>query len=180
MSATRDLFPGTAEIPIERRAYYLEAALGHCRRLLAAPERLHAVCEDDRDGASIDRRTDEVDIGAGRSLTWPTFVLSASHHLTSDPLASWRAWCASLSGAAVDGGHFLSAANPHGTLAVLIPLAAIAGDPHMTGTSRAMKMRTKAKHSLGTNPRAARGRRCPQAVAGYSLCVHGDEKRAGP
>ena len=121
MSATCDLFPGTAEVPIEGRTYYLRAPLGHFRRLLAVPERLYAVCEVDRDGVSIDRRTELVDIGAGRSLTCPTFVLWPSHHLTSNPLASWQAWCASLSGAAVDSGHFLSAANPHGTLAVLIP-----------------------------------------------------------
>ena len=117
MSATCDVSPGTAEISIEGRTYHPRAALGRCRRLLAVPERLHAVCE----GASIDRRTELVDIGAGRSLTCPTFVLWASHHLTSNPLASRQAWCASLSGAAVDSGHFLSEEYSHGTLAVLIP-----------------------------------------------------------
>ena len=176
MSATCDVSPGTAEISIEGRTYHPRAALGRCRRLLAMPERLHAVCE----GASIDRRTDEIDIGAGRSLTCPTFVLWASHHLTSNPLASWQAWCASLSGAAVDTGHFLSRGILPWHPCRAHPLPAIAGDPHMTGTSRAMKMRTQAKRSLGTNPRAARGRRCAQAVAGYPFCGHGEEKRAGP
>jgi haloacetate dehalogenase len=136
MSATCDVSPGTAEISIEGRTYHPRAALGRCRRLLAMPERLHAVCEDDGAGASIDRRTDEVDIGAGRSLTCPTFVLWPSHHLTSNPLASWQAWCASLSGAAVDSGHFLPRNTPMAPLPCSSPSCnrwRPAHDRHITG-----------------------------------------------
>ena len=136
MSAICDLSPGTAEVPIEGRTYYLRAPLGHFRRLLAVPERLYAVCEVDRDGVSIDRRTELVDIGAGRSLTCPTFVLWASHHLTSNPLASRQAWCASLSGAAVDSGHFLPRNTPMAPLPCSSPSCTRwrpAHDRHITG-----------------------------------------------
>jgi hypothetical protein len=115
MSANYDRFPGFAgrQIPIEGRTTYLQAALGHYGGLLAAPERLHAACEDYRAGARIGRRLDEVAIGTGRRIACPTLVVSASHCLTGSPLASWRARC---SGAGFDSDdNFLAEENPHGT-----------------------------------------------------------------
>ena len=61
----RDLSPFSAE------------ALAHYRALLQDPARVHAVCEDYRAGATIDRQLDEADLAAGRKIACPTFVLWA-------------------------------------------------------------------------------------------------------
>jgi len=113
---SRDLSPFSAE------------ALEHYRALLQDPARVHAVCEDYRAGAGIDRELDDGDVAAGRRIACPTFVLHASDYLAGSPLDVWRAWCTNLSGAAVTSGHFLAEENPKDTLAALIPfLAANAG-----------------------------------------------------
>jgi len=96
-------------------------ALAHYRALLADPACVHAVCEDYRAGASIDRQLDDADLAAGRKIACPTFVLWASNYLAVGPLEVWRAWCTDLSGAAVTSGHFLAEENPEGTLAALLP-----------------------------------------------------------
>jgi haloacetate dehalogenase len=108
----RDLSPFAAE------------ALAHYRALLKEPGRLHAVCEDYRAGASIDRELDEADLAAGRKITCPTFVVWGSEYLgrgRANPIEAWQAWCTKVSGAAVKAGHFLAEENPQATLAALIP-----------------------------------------------------------
>ena len=77
----RDLSPFSAE------------ALAHYRALLQDPARVHAVCEDYRAGATIDRQLDEADLAAGRKIACPTFVLWADSYLPGDPLDVWRPWC---------------------------------------------------------------------------------------
>jgi haloacetate dehalogenase len=106
---SRDLAPFAAE------------ALAHYRALLADPARIHAVCEDYRAGAGIDRQLDEADLGDGRKIACPTLVLSASNYLATDPLDIWRAWCTTVEGASVTSGHFLAEENPADTLAALVP-----------------------------------------------------------
>jgi haloacetate dehalogenase len=107
-SKTRDLSPFAPE------------ALQHYRALLQQPARVHAVCEDYRAGAGIDRELDDADLAAGRKIACPTLVLYASHYLAGSPLDVWRAWCSDVSGAAVDSGHFLAEENPKDTLAALV------------------------------------------------------------
>jgi haloacetate dehalogenase len=97
------------------------AALEHYRALLTDPDRIHAVCEDYRAGATIDRQRDEADLAAGRKITCPTFVLWARSYLAGDPLDVWRSWCTSVTGASVDSGHFLAEENPRDTMAALVP-----------------------------------------------------------
>jgi haloacetate dehalogenase len=82
---------------------------------------VHAVCEDYRAGASIDRALDDADLAAGRKIACPALVLYASNYLAGDPIEAWRAWCTDLRGAAVASGHFLAEENPKDTLAALIP-----------------------------------------------------------
>ena len=96
-------------------------ALEHYRAPMRDPARVHAMCEDYRAGASIDRALDNADTAAGRRIACPTLVLYASHYLPGGPVDVWRTWCSELSGAAVDSGHFLAEENPQGTLAALIP-----------------------------------------------------------
>ena len=105
----RDLSPFSSE------------ARAHYRALLTDPARVHAVCEDYRAGATIDRQFDEADRAAGRKIACPTFVLWARNYLPGDPLEVWRAWCTNVSGASIDSGHFLAEENPRDTLAALIP-----------------------------------------------------------
>src|SRR5207253_1745526 len=79
---SRDLSPFSAE------------ALAHYRALLKEPERIHAVCEDYRAGATIDRRLDEADLAAGRKIACPSFLIWATDYVgkrTPKPLAIWEA-----------------------------------------------------------------------------------------
>ena len=50
-------------------------ALAHYRALMQNPASVHAICEDYRAGASIDRKLDEADLAAGRRIACPTLVL---------------------------------------------------------------------------------------------------------
>jgi haloacetate dehalogenase len=96
-------------------------ALAHYRALMSDPARVHAVCEDYRAGATVDRRLDEADLAAGRQITCPTLVLWGSDYLGrgAPPLEVWRRWCTNVSGTAIDSGHFLADENPAATLAAL-------------------------------------------------------------
>jgi haloacetate dehalogenase len=96
-------------------------ALAHYRALFSEPARIHAVCEDYRAGAGIDRQLDDADFVAGRTIACPTLVLWADRYLAGTPLDVWRPWCTDLSGAAVRSGHYLAEENPTQTLAALIP-----------------------------------------------------------
>ena len=104
---------------------------------------------------------------------------------TSNPLASRLALPTSFSGAAVVA--IRAEESPEGALAALSPfLQSLAARPMtgimtgiMTGTSAAMEV-GKAEGPRGTIPRAARGSRRGQAVAGHPLFRHGEERRAGP
>ncbi len=111
----RDLSPFSAE------------ALAHYRALLKDPARVHAICEDYRAGATIDRRLDEADLTAGRKITSPTLFIWASHYLgksAPDGLDVWRRWCTDIGGAEVNSGHLIAEENPQGLLAALLPFLA--------------------------------------------------------
>ena len=104
-------------------AVFAPEALASYRALLEEPARMHAVCEDYRAGATIDRRLDDADMAAGRRIACPTF---SSGPTTTSAAARrsivWRLWCsATLSGAAVESGHYQAEENPKDTLAALIP-----------------------------------------------------------
>ena len=91
---------------------------------------MHAVCEDYRAGAGIDRQLDEADLAAGRKIACPTFVLWGSDYLGrggANPLEVWRAWCTSVAAPRSKSGHFLAEENPKDTLAALVPFLAANG-----------------------------------------------------
>jgi haloacetate dehalogenase len=99
-------------------------ALVHYRACLQDPARVHAVCEDYRAGAGIDRALDEADMRTGRKITCPMFVLWASDYLKptgETPLDVWRAWCPGAKGASVDSGHLIMEENSKDALAALLP-----------------------------------------------------------
>lgn len=99
-------------------------ALAHYRRLLGVPERVHAVCEDYRAGATTDRLADEADLKVGRRIPCPTLVLWGTDYVgkaTVDPLEVWGALCTCVQGEAIVSGHFLAEENPGATLAAVRP-----------------------------------------------------------
>jgi haloacetate dehalogenase len=96
------------------RAAYVDA--------LRDPAHAHAICEEYRAGASIDRAHDEADRNSGRSIACPVLVLwSARGALDSwyadsgGPLALWREWADDVQGRAVDAGHFFPEELPEET-----------------------------------------------------------------
>jgi haloacetate dehalogenase len=107
-----------AIFPPEVRAAYVHA--------LREPGHAHAICEEYRAAASIDREHDRANRAAGRRIVCPVLALwSASGPLASwyvaesGPLALWRAWCDDVQGEAVAGGHFFPEEMPDATAQAL-------------------------------------------------------------
>jgi haloacetate dehalogenase len=99
------------------------AALDHYRALLSDPERVHAVCEDYRAGASIDRDIDAGDVAQKRQIACPTHVLWGSDYMgkgAASPLEVWQTWCCKVDGTPIESGHFLHEENPKAMLAALL------------------------------------------------------------
>jgi haloacetate dehalogenase len=100
------------------RAAYLAA--------LRDPAHIHAICEEYRAAASLDREHDAADLAAGRRTVCPLLALwSAEGGLASwyadegGPLALWRAWADDVRGGPMAGGHFFPEEAPRETAAVL-------------------------------------------------------------
>jgi haloacetate dehalogenase len=94
------------------------------RRQMREPQRVHAMCEDYRAGATIDRSLDLADKARGAKIMSPLLFMwsnSGFPAATGDPLGLWRAWAEKLSGAEVDCGHFMPEENPDGVLAAAVP-----------------------------------------------------------
>lgn len=86
----------------------------------------HAICEEYRAAATIDRDHDRDDRVAGRRITCPLLALwSASGALAtwygdpSAPIALWREWADRVEGHAVDAGHFFPEEAPEETVDAL-------------------------------------------------------------
>lgn len=101
-----------------------EAALRHYEEALFDPAAIHATCEDYRAGATIDLVHDAESEAAGVKLTMPLLALWGRRGIvgrTFDVLATWREKSAStVTGHALDCGHFLPEEAPDTTLAALL------------------------------------------------------------
>jgi haloacetate dehalogenase len=93
---------------------------------LRDPTRAHAICEEYRAGATIDREHDRADQAAGRRIRCPLLALwSAAGPLGSwydaagGPAALWREWADQVEAGAVEGGHFFPEEQPDATAARL-------------------------------------------------------------
>jgi haloacetate dehalogenase len=89
----------------EVRAAYVEA--------LSDPAHVHAICEEYRAAATLDRRHDEADSKSGRRITCPVLVLWSGAGALGEwyaeaggPLALWRKWSDDVQGFPFDAGHF--------------------------------------------------------------------------
>jgi haloacetate dehalogenase len=104
--------------PSEVRAAYVQA--------LRDPGHAHAICEEYRAAATIDREHDRADRAAGRRIACPLLVLwSARGALDSwyveesGPIALWQAWGDDVQGHALDAGHFFPEEAPEETAEAL-------------------------------------------------------------
>lgn len=100
--------------PARIRAAYAQA--------LAEPGHAHAICEEYRAAATIDRDHDRADLARGHRIACPLLALwSAGGPLDTwyadagGPLALWRAWCDDVEGHALDAGHFFPEEAPERT-----------------------------------------------------------------
>jgi len=86
---------------------------------LSDASHIHAICEEYRAAAGIDRDHDAADRAAGRRISCPVLVLwSASGPLSTwydddgGPLALWSELATNMTGAPVGGGHFFPEERP--------------------------------------------------------------------
>jgi haloacetate dehalogenase len=112
--------------PPEVRAAYVDA--------LRDPATVHAICEEYRAAATLDRAHDAADRDAHRRIPCPTLALwSAGGALDTwyadagGPLGVWQRWVDDLRGRSIAGGHFFPEQNPVETAAELRAFFAEAG-----------------------------------------------------
>jgi haloacetate dehalogenase len=93
---------------------------------LTGADHVHAICEEYRAAATVDRDHDTADRLAGRRITCPVLALwSGSGPLSSwysadgGPLTLWRQLANDVTGGPVDGGHFFPEEHPEHTAATL-------------------------------------------------------------
>jgi haloacetate dehalogenase len=98
----------------EVRAAYKEA--------LRDPRHAHAICEEYRAAATIDREHDRADLASGRRIVCPLLALwSARGPLDAwyveegGPIGLWREWGEDVQGRALDAGHFFPEEVPEQT-----------------------------------------------------------------
>ena len=80
---------------------------------------VHAICEEYRAAATIDRKIDRNDLEAGRRIECPLLALWSSggpldtwYEHAGGPLATWRRWAGDVRGMPVEGGHFFPEERP--------------------------------------------------------------------
>jgi haloacetate dehalogenase len=95
---------------------------------------VHAICEEYRAAASMDRQHDEADRKLGRKIACPLLALWSSkgglEHWYGDaggPLALWREWADHVTGHAVDGGHFFAEEKPREIARIFTDFFALPG-----------------------------------------------------
>ncbi|MEQ8653979.1 MAG: alpha/beta hydrolase [Kiloniellales bacterium] len=95
-------------------------AIAAYKQALRDPENLHSACEDYRAAASIDLEHDRAD--QGRRIACPLHILWGSRSVIGkqfEPMKDWAEKAETLSGQAIDGGHFLPEEAPQAVLQAL-------------------------------------------------------------
>jgi haloacetate dehalogenase len=100
--------------PEQVRAAYVDA--------LRDPAHVHAICEEYRAAATIDREHDRADQSNGRRIVCPLLALWSAngpidswYAAESGPTALWQAWADDVQGRKLEGGHFFPEAMPEET-----------------------------------------------------------------
>jgi haloacetate dehalogenase len=90
--------------------------------VLRDPAHAHAICEEYRAAAGVDRIHDDAERDAGRRIACPVLVLwsgmgALGQWYSGDggPLGIWRKWADDVSGRAMPGGHFFPEEYPEMT-----------------------------------------------------------------
>lgn len=93
---------------------------------LSDPGHIHAICEEYRAAATIDRHHDAEDRRRGRRITCPVLVLWGAggpldtwYITAGGPLGLWRSWADDVRGHAITAGHFFPEEQPDQTAAEL-------------------------------------------------------------
>jgi haloacetate dehalogenase len=100
-----------------------ERALAHYRAAFNTPDRIHAACEDYRAGWGADRIADTEDHEAGRRIGSPLLAIWGTAGFPAKgrtALDVWREWADDVSGAAIEGGHFLAEESSDATADALL------------------------------------------------------------
>jgi haloacetate dehalogenase len=94
---------------------YPTALMAGYRAILDDASTVHAICEDYRAGATVDREHDDADRGCVR-IECPVLALwsarGALPRLYGDVLDVWRPWAAEVTGFGLDASHFLVEDEP--------------------------------------------------------------------
>lgn len=121
---TRDYLRHTFAAWSKTEGAFDTAILTHYGEAWFDPAAIHAACEDYRAAATIDLVHDAESDAAGVKLAMPLLALWGSRGTvgrTFDVLAAWREKSAStVTGHAIDCGHFLPEEAPEETLAALL------------------------------------------------------------
>ena len=94
------------------------------RKMFRNPDCVHAMCEDYRAGATIDRQLDEADQAAGNKIRAPLHFVWSTHGFpasTGDPIGIWRNWADTVTGNDIIAGHFAQEENPQGVIDSFVP-----------------------------------------------------------
>jgi haloacetate dehalogenase len=96
-------------------------------RALREPARAHAICEEYRAAATLDREHDRADLEAGLRIRCPLLALWSArgaletwYAAQGGPLAVWREWADDVRGRAVEAGHFFPEERPVETAQELV------------------------------------------------------------
>jgi haloacetate dehalogenase len=123
----------SAVFPPEVRAAYVQA--------LGDPPHAHAICEEYRAAATIDREHDQADRASGRRITCPLLALwSARGPLATwygeegGPIVLWQAFCDEVVGQALGAGHFFPEEVPQQTANALTGFFGGASSSHLAKT----------------------------------------------
>jgi haloacetate dehalogenase len=107
-----------AAFPADARAAYVDA--------LRDPAHAHAICEEYRAAAAIDREHDRFDLENDRQIACPTLVLWSRRGALDlwyagegGPLSLWRKWCLDVTGRPLNAGHFFPEELPQETASLL-------------------------------------------------------------
>ena len=104
--------------PSDVREHYVNA--------LRSPDAVHAICEEYRAAATLDRAHDQVDRRTARTIQCPVLALWSQDGSLDEwyadvggPLGVLGRWAADLRGRSVPGGHFFPEENASETVAAL-------------------------------------------------------------
>ena len=93
--------------------------------VLRDPAHAHAICEEYRAAASLDREHDRTDVAHRNRIPVPVLAVwtangpLAEWYVDPGPLATWRDWAEDIRGRTIDAGHFFPEEAPEETAEIL-------------------------------------------------------------